>query len=90
MDWEVNWPLTFVVVLCCGHVWRVDNVLKQMAEIRDHDRRLRMLETEVSVTLLYLPSGNQTHVPEVSVLLNGRDGLVGVYVSVHARVLVSV
>ncbi|KAM6914072.1 transient receptor potential cation channel subfamily M member 4a [Lycodopsis pacificus] len=26
---------------------KVDNVLKQMAEIRDHDRRLRLLETEL-------------------------------------------
>lgn len=30
---------------------RVDNVLKQLAEIRDHDRRLQLLETQVSNTL---------------------------------------
>lgn len=29
-------------------VRRVDSVLKQMVEIRDHDRRLRKLESEVS------------------------------------------
>uniref|UniRef100_A0A8C4E5U4 Transient receptor potential cation channel subfamily M member 4 n=1 Tax=Dicentrarchus labrax TaxID=13489 RepID=A0A8C4E5U4_DICLA len=32
---------------------KVDSVLKQMAEIRDHDQRLRLLETEVSNTLMH-------------------------------------
>uniref|UniRef100_A0A3B4X8D3 Transient receptor potential cation channel, subfamily M, member 4a n=1 Tax=Seriola lalandi dorsalis TaxID=1841481 RepID=A0A3B4X8D3_SERLL len=33
---------------------KVDSVLKQMSEIRDHDRRLRLLETEVSSTFVSL------------------------------------
>lgn len=32
----------------CVCVCRVDNMLKQLAEIRDQDRRLRALESEVS------------------------------------------
>ncbi|KAL7850194.1 hypothetical protein SRHO_G00195430 [Serrasalmus rhombeus] len=39
---------------------KVDNVLKQMAEIRDHDRRLRMLESEMefcSSSLLWIMEG---------------------------------
>ncbi|KAL7860806.1 hypothetical protein AOLI_G00171550 [Acnodon oligacanthus] len=39
---------------------KVDNVLKQMAEIRDHDRRLRMLESEMefcSGALLWIMEG---------------------------------
>ncbi|KAI4872623.1 hypothetical protein NFI96_024587 [Prochilodus magdalenae] len=39
---------------------KVDNVLKQMAEIRDHDRRLRLLESEMefcSHSLLWIMEG---------------------------------
>ncbi|XP_066499042.1 transient receptor potential cation channel subfamily M member 4-like isoform X1 [Hoplias malabaricus] len=39
---------------------KVDNLLKQMAEVRDHDRRLRMLESEMefcSSSLLWMMEG---------------------------------
>ncbi|KAF5880252.1 transient receptor potential cation channel subfamily M member 4-like [Clarias magur] len=34
-------------VCVCVCVCRVDNILKQLAEIREQDRRLRMLESEL-------------------------------------------
>ncbi|TRY59940.1 hypothetical protein DNTS_017602 [Danionella cerebrum] len=47
----------YVFVSIC--VRRVENVLKQMAEIRDHDRRLRKLESEVSGNTLYPPDAER-------------------------------
>ncbi|CAB1341310.1 unnamed protein product, partial [Coregonus sp. 'balchen'] len=41
---------------------KMDSVLKQMAEIRDHDRRLRMLETKVSVSLGRSHWSQHTHI----------------------------
>uniref|UniRef100_A0A8C2A9Q2 Transient receptor potential cation channel, subfamily M, member 4a n=1 Tax=Cyprinus carpio TaxID=7962 RepID=A0A8C2A9Q2_CYPCA len=41
---------------------KVDSVLKQMSEIRDHDRRLRKLESEVSDDYAHLSTcGHRTH-----------------------------
>lgn len=47
----LNDSMCVCVSIC---VRRVDSVLKQMVEVRDHDRRLRKLESEVSDSYTHL------------------------------------
>lgn len=54
----LNDSMCVCVSIC---VRRVDSVLKQMVEVRDHDRRLRKLESEVSGGYTHLSTcGYQT------------------------------